>query len=152
MKKILIMSIILVFVATGILVAKEKGLLDKLIVMLTQKSEKKEEPVKKEIATDILDMDGFIVSVVKDGTPVASMELSFKIIMTVEAKTELNLARSQIRARMNAMIYDYLDKYYKENMDLADMKKYLIEQLQRVYGKDKIIDVLYAFYYIRPAA
>ncbi len=58
---------------------------------------------------------------------------------------------SLMRARINGVIYDYIEKYYSDKMDLEKMKSILVSELKRFYGKDTIFDVLYAFYYIRPA-
>lgn len=154
MKKFFIIAIVIVLAVTFALVAKEKGLLDALIGKVKDGVAEHAEKIaekKKEIKPAIVDMDGFIISVVKKERVIASLETSFKVVVNEEIKPEIDMNRSLLRARMNSTIYDYIEKYYSDKMDLEKMKAYIISELKRFYGKDNIVDVLYAFYYIRPA-
>lgn len=154
MKKFFIISIVVVLAVTLALVIKEKGLLDKWLnksaeTMASEQS--KEEVKKKDIPVEIVDMDGFVFTVVKSAKVLASMEVGFKILVTADIKEDLTLNRSLLRARINSIVYDYIDVYYDGKINLERMKEYIIKQLKHFYGKDKVVNVLYAFYYMRPA-
>jgi len=152
MKKFFIISIIVVLAVTFALVIKEKGLLDKWLKNNTEtSSEEPKEEVKKEIPIEIVDMDGFVFTIVKSAKVLASMEVSFKILVAADIKEDMTLNRSLLRARINSIVYDYIEKYYTGKIDLEKMKAFILNQLKHFYGKDKVADVLYAFYYIRPA-
>ena len=152
MKKFFIISIVIVLAVTLSLVIKEKGLLDKWLKKGTETAaEQPKEEVKKDIPVEIVDMDGFVFTVVKSAKVLASMEVGFKILVAADIKEDLTLNRSLLRARINSIVYDYIEKYYKEKIDLEQMKEYVLNQLRHFYGKDKVINVLYAFYYMRPA-
>ena len=152
MKKFFIISIVVVLAVTLSLVIKERGLLDKWLKKGTETSEEQpKEEVKKDVPTEIVDMDGFVFTVVKSAKVLSSMEVSFKILVVADIKEDLTLNRSLLRARINSIVYDYIDKYYNGKIDLERMKEYIIKHLRHFYGKDKIINVLYAFYYMRPA-